>query len=134
MTDWWRAIIERIELRQQARWSELVVVLLNMSYEEQVQFEARFQRTIESVLTNWQQPGHEDALYFGFGPHSRRHVVAGIACRRPSPEHLAQLVAGVSDRALELVNATRGAILVVDLELPIYPFRAVALIDATTPP
>jgi hypothetical protein len=134
MTDWWRAIIERIELRQQARWTDLAVVLLNMSHQEQMQFEARFQRTIESVLNNWQQPGHEDVLYFGFGPDSRRHVVAGIACRQLTPEELEQVVAGVSDRALELVDASRGAILVVDLVMPIYPFRAVALIDATTAP
>jgi hypothetical protein len=129
LTAWWRAIIERIEATRPPRWPELAIVLLNASFEEQELFEERFQLTLASMRDNWMQPGHEDVLYLGYGPEQRRQVVAGVACRRPLPSALEEVVAGVAGRAFELVDAERGAIIVVDILLPLYPYRAVAFIE-----
>jgi hypothetical protein len=129
LTAWWRAIVERVEATRPPRWPELAVVLLDAGFEEQELFEERFQQTLASVRDNWMQPGHEDVLYFGYGPEQRRRVLAGLACRRPLPEALEEVVAGVAGRAFEVVDAERGAMIVVDVLLPLYPYRAVAFIE-----
>jgi hypothetical protein len=133
LTAWWRAIVERVEATRPPRWPELALVLLNASVEEQELFEERFQQTLTSVRDNWMQPGHEDVLYFGYGPEQRRQVLAGLVARRPLPDALEEVIAGVAGRAFEVVNAERGAIVVVDVLLPLYPYRAVAFIEPPSP-
>lgn len=129
LTPWWRDIARRVEETQPSRWTDLGVVLLSIAYDEQERFEKRFKVTRQIVEEFWRNPGHEDVLYFGTGPEQRRGVVAGFAVRQSPPRDLPDLVDGVADRAMEVVSAQCGVVIVVDVLQPHYPYRAIAFIE-----
>jgi hypothetical protein len=129
LTKWWRDILRRVEERRPPRWTDLGVALLGVALDEQERFEKRFGATRVIVDRSWRNPGHENTLYFGAGPPQRRGVLAGLAVRATPPRELSDLVGQVADRAMEVVPAERGVVIVVDVVRPIYPFRAISYID-----
>jgi hypothetical protein len=58
MTRWWSDICSKIQTRAFERWTEVSVVLLSMSLQDQKRIEKEYKRLSKGVRKNWRKPNH----------------------------------------------------------------------------
>ena len=63
---WWKDIQIRIEQRCPYRWSEVAVMLLNVSLDDQRKAEREFKRITRNVKKNWRNPEHINSIIIHF--------------------------------------------------------------------
>ncbi|RPJ78810.1 MAG: hypothetical protein EHM20_03010, partial [Alphaproteobacteria bacterium] len=85
LTKWWRSILEKLEERQTPRWSELGVILLNVTHKDQDKLEREFIKRQNYVRkeSDWKK---KNAVILTNGPKQRKDGVVCIAYKQISIE------------------------------------------------
>jgi hypothetical protein len=96
-TDWWEAVLSRVESRRGPRWPEIGVTLCNVGPPEQVELEAAMDQ-LRAEITSGERPA-TDLLVFHNGPPQRRDVFIGVIATS----------ADAGERAVQYENAARIA-------------------------
>ena len=126
LTRWWMDILHQIEQRQVTGWTELGYILLNVAYDDQVEFEKGFKRIQRIVQHHWQKPGHENLAVLFNGPPQRRDVIAGLAYKRITREQRNQWIENGAGDAMESAPANRSLVIGIDVERRDYPYSVIA--------
>jgi hypothetical protein len=96
-TDWWEAVLSRVESRRGPRWPEIGVTLCNVGPPEQAELEAAMDQ-LRAEITSGERPA-TDLLVFHNGPPQRRNVFVGVIVTS----------ADRGERAVQYENAARIA-------------------------
>lgn len=126
LTRWWKAILRQIERRRVPRWTELGYILLNVAYDDQVQFKKEFKRIQRNVQRHWQEPGHENCIVLLTGPPQRRDAIVGLAYKRVTKKQRNQWMQNVAADAMEEAPTNRALVIGIDVEQRDYPYSVMA--------
>jgi len=120
LTPWWRDILTWLEERQVRRWTEMGLVLLNASYEEQVEF-AQSAREVACSVADGRRPAGEDVLMY-FSPPQRAEAIVVVAYGPCNPQERRELIRAASTQAASQAPITIGLAMGVSAEHPDRPF------------
>lgn len=121
LTSWWADIISFAEHRGFHRWTDVVNILLSLSYNEQLDAERMFERIKRNVRTNWRRPSHECTVVIV--PHPRKsNGVALYAYRDEDRENRRDRVQVVADQTFAHGHVQRCVVLAVNIDRKEYPY------------
>jgi hypothetical protein len=121
-TEWWEAVLTRVEKRKGDRWAEIGVSMCNLAPPEQQEFEEAMYELRRTVTTGEREP--TDLVVFHNGPPQRRDVFCGLIVISPSREdrqiQYEQAAASVISKTPGLDRLTILAWTPVPIDLPYY--------------
>lgn len=124
-TKWWQRIINRMEDKPIARWSEIGYMLLNLSYEEQEFFEKQFRRVQREVKTNRSAPDPGRAYVMLSGAGQRMNAVVGLAYKGVTKEQRHNMLLEGALPAFQKAKVKKALVIGVNVEKTIndeYPY------------
>ena len=125
LTEWWRSIIEHLEIRQREHWLDIAILLLNIPYIDQQKFERRFEKLSRKVRRGKLRMPHNWAVLLA-GPAERQFFIALYPYMAMQHENRNSVVSEILDQK-EAENA-RGAICIgVNLDHNELPYSVIAL-------
>jgi len=127
-TVWWSDIIKYIEERSPSRWSEAAVMLLNISYDDQVQSQKKFKKIVKNVKKNWRKEGHRNSVVI-FPPEWRYEAVSLFAFRERKKEERHKSMENLASHIFEQSHATRCLIIGMNIDKSQYPYSLLGVFD-----
>ncbi|MEG4282492.1 hypothetical protein QUB68_05140 [Microcoleus sp. A006_D1] len=112
---WWKDIQLRIEERCPYRWSEVAVMLLNVSLDEQRKAEREFKILTRNVKKNWRQSEHIDDSIIMHLPQ-RREAVGLLAFRESEQDQRRQFMQTLAGLSFSETNAERCLVIGVNID------------------
>ena len=127
---WWKDIQLRIEQRCPYRWSEVAVMLLNVSLCDQRKAERGFKRITRNVKKNWHQPDHFNSIIMNLP--QRREAVGLLAFRERQKEQRHDFMQNLAEQAFSDTNTDRCLVIGVNIDDDNwYPYSILGLIERT---
>ena len=126
LTNWWKDLLDYIEKRQMSRWAEIGFILLNVPYEDQIEFEKGFKRIQKVVQKHWRRPNHKNTFMLSTGPEQRRDALVGVAYKEAETERRNQLLWNAGSNAIEQASSEQALIIGIDVDKPYYPYNVIA--------
>lgn len=114
LTKWWKDIQLRIEQRSPYRWSEVAVMLLNVSLNDQRKAEREFKRVMRKVKKNWHQPEHINSIIINIP--QRREAVALLAFRERQQDQRHNFMKNLAEQAFSNTNPDRCLVIGVNID------------------
>lgn len=111
---WWEDIQLRIEQRCPYRWSEVAVMLLNVSLDDQRKTERGFKRITRNVKKNWRQPGHINSIIMHLP--QRREAVGILAFRASQQDQRREFMQNLAEQSFSETNAERCLVIGVNID------------------
>ena len=111
---WWKDIQIRIEERCPYRWSEVAVMLLNVSLDEQRKAEREFKIITRNVKKNWRQPEHINSIIMHLP--QRREAVGLLAFRESQEDQRRQFMQNLAGQSFSETNAERCLVIGVNID------------------
>ena len=125
LTDWWRATIARLELRQQPHWTELAFALLCVLPADQRRFETELKELAAQVRAGT-APQKHNWVVLHYENSGRRYAFVGYAYREEPADLRNQMLQGVAGELIEN-GATHGVVLIGhDVERATFPYDVIA--------
>lgn len=124
MTKWWKDLLQTISDRKMEGWIETSYILLNMTREDQEDFERKFRQLMLRIKTGKTDKLH-NWIVFGSGPQRRRYLIAGYPYTTSDREVRNRIMNTiVSD---ENYGNARGCVVIgVQMESREYPYSVLA--------
>lgn len=126
LTDWWKAMLQRLEAIKPDRWTELVVILLCASYDQQVEIERRVKGVVADVTKRREKAAKRNALVFV--PSPKRGEAIGIVALMGS--EMAERHLKMEGTALhafgESAHVQECAVLMLNVDQPLSPYSTIA--------
>lgn len=126
LTKWWHDLLSYIEERKSPRWTEIGFILLNMTDEDQVEFESGFKAVQKIVKKHWRRSGHKNSFILYSGSEQKRDVLVGLAYKKITTEQRNDLMLEVGVHAMEQAEAGQALIIGVDIDKLHYPYNVIA--------
>jgi len=115
LTTWWSSLLRRIEvLEQRGRW-DIACVLLDLSFEQQQEFERSFEEVVQVVRQHGNDCGKNGLISFGHGTESQGAVI-GFAYRGLSTNERNDRAADLAAQAQRESSVRRVVIVGRDVE------------------
>ncbi|NJM69460.1 MAG: hypothetical protein HC862_04120 [Scytonema sp. RU_4_4] len=111
---WWKDIQLRIEQRSPYRWSEVAVMLLNVSLSDQRKAERGFKRIMRNVKKNWHQPGHINSIIINLP--QRREAVGLLAFRERQQDQRHDSMQNLAEQAFSDTNTDRCLVIGINID------------------
>ncbi len=129
-TKWWNDIILKLEQKKISHWTDSAYMLLNVSYEDQIEFEDMFSKVKESVKIEWKKEGHLNSVILFNGPEERKDLIIGFAYKRKSREKRNNMIKDIATEQMEKYNQDKALIIGIDVDKSDYhyPYSILALV------
>jgi hypothetical protein len=124
LTAWWVSILSDIEERRFSRWTDIVYVLLNCSYEEQQECEAMFAQLRRDIHRTYKDPKHLCSV--SCIPHKHRSdalILYGFKGEQREDNHI--IMQDFSEQAFEHAHVQRCLIIGINIDIPSQPFSTI---------
>jgi len=122
-----------IEQRRFPRWAELGIILLNVDYDQQLEFEKGFKTIRRNVQQQWQTPGHNNVYLMVSGPLKRKEALIGFAYEGIKKDERDQMMSNAGHEALKRSGTQRVLIIGVDLDERENPYSVAACYGKRNP-
>jgi hypothetical protein len=130
LINWWKDIQLRIEQRCPYRWSEVAVMLLNVSLGDQRKAERGFKRIMRNVKKNWYQPDHINSIIMNLP--QRSEAVGLLAFRERQQDQRHDFMRNLAGRAFSDANADRCLVIGVNIDDENwYPYSVLGVFERT---
>ena len=130
MTDWWSQIIQRLEARRPHGWADVGCMLLELPYEAQMEFEAKFQKMQRDVLERGPRE-HAGRVWFAMKELALRNSVAiiGVAYRGLGLDRRNRVLDDAISDTLASTGASSAVVIGIDVanDLGTLPYTVLAL-------
>lgn len=127
-TQWWDDIINKLESKKILRWTEMALILLNVSYTDQKKFEKNFRKVKKDVDIHWKKPGHHNSVILYTGPQQRRQIVIGLAYKNIDREERNLRIKNIAIESMEKEGLSKALVIGVDVGKNDYPYSILAVI------
>lgn len=125
LTNWWRNILQAIEERRFEGWTDMVCILLNCSYEEQLQAEKMFAGLRRSVQKTFRDPKHLSSVVMT--PHKRRaDALVLYAFKEIEMDRRYEMMQDISSQAFKYQHVQRCLVIGINIDRPIHPYSTLA--------
>ena len=123
LTPWWTSILEKIKQRGALQWLEISYALLNLHYDEQVEFEKKIKEMAVMILNGKAKNKHNWVVFSSANP-KRNFIVAGFPYRNDiSKEERNEVMQSILAEADSL--GTKGAVVIaINIIKGHYPYSA----------
>ncbi len=112
----WNNLLNKIEKRKRSQWLEICLILLNVSYENQIDFEINLEEVIKIVTKDWNKPGHINVFHLINGPKQRRNSILALAYKTKNIEERNNMMTNAGNQALENSGSNDVLIIGIDIE------------------
>lgn len=126
MTNWWRDICMKLEVRGFHQWSDIANILLGFSFSEQLKAEASFKRIKKHVLKFWQQDGHLCSIIITPSKY-KFDAMALYAFRDRDKERRKERMENIAAQTFANSHVKRCLILGVNIDKDQYPYSIIAV-------
>jgi hypothetical protein len=127
-TQWWTDIRRRIEERHPNRWSEVAVMLMNVSHDDQQTAQKAFKRIVKNVRKNWRREGHMNSIILE--PPKWRSDAFGLLAFRDRQKHERhKFMENVATQVFTRSHAERCLIVGVNIDKEHYPYSVLSVYD-----
>ena len=124
LTSWWKDILDFIDKRKPEKWLETSFILLNLNYEEQVEFENLFKSQIKNIRDGKTVYKHNWIIFSSANP-KRRFVVIGYPYQDTQKNERNLMIGDMIFN--EDKKGVKGSIVVaLDLQKGHYPYSTIA--------
>ncbi len=130
---WWKRILERIEMQPMRGWSEIGLMLLNVSYEEQVWFEREFLTCQKLVSADTWTRKENNAFFCLAGAPQQPTLVLGVAYKGLSRNERNAWIEEGAIRAMRDQVVSKAVVIGIDVEknsAP-YPYDVLSVVMKT---
>lgn len=127
-TQWWTDIRRRIEERRPNRWSEVAVMLMNVSHDDQQTAQKAFKKIVKNVKKNWRREGHMNSVILE-PPKWRRDAFGLLAFRDRQKHERRQFMENVAAQVFARSHAERFLVVGVNIDEPNYPYSVLSVYD-----
>lgn len=127
-TKWWVDIRNHIEMRYPDRWSEVAVMLLNISFDDQRQTQKSFKKIVKNVKKNWRKENHLNSIVI-FPSQWRYEAVAFFAFRESKKGERQNSMENLASHIFEESHATRCLIIGTNIDTEQYPYSTLGVFD-----
>ena len=126
LTQFWRDICLRLESRNFHQWSDVGVVVLQFSFDEQEKMERYFKRTKKNVLKNWRIDHHECSIVVIPNKH-RSDALSFFAFREAERERRHERMQNIAGRIFDHAHVRRCIIFGVNIDSAQYPYSTLGV-------
>ncbi len=123
-TDWWKQILDRLQSRSFHNWTQAAFVILDVRYEDQVNFERDVKRLSKEVRSNWHHPGHNNTVVGVNGPLHRSTAVGAVIVKRVDREQRNGIIVESMKFAVEKAKTEEVVMLCLAADKPNKPYSA----------
>lgn len=128
ISKWWLDIQTHIERRRIGRWSEIAVMLLNISFDDQCKIEKLFKKVAKNVKRKWRRPSYNNSVIIE--PPRRRHDgFALVAFRERQKAERHKFMENVASQIFANSEAKRCLVIAVNIDKDQYPYSTLGLYD-----
>lgn len=124
----WLDICRRLESRNFYQWSDVAVVVLAFSYDEQEKMERRFKKIAKNVHKNWRQPKHECAINIIPNRH-RTDALSLYAFKEREKDQRRERMENIAGQVFESEHVKRCVILAVNIDRQDYPYSTLMVFN-----
>jgi hypothetical protein len=129
-TTWWNDIIHRLDNNKIKGWTEIANILLNLSYEDQKDFEKGVEK-IKGNLKSYSGRGQMDNMVImSVGPQQRKELLIGLVYKDISNTERNKLI---ESNVLDILNKEglqRAAVIAIDINMIQYPYTMLAVLES----
>ena len=128
-TKWWNDIVKKLEEQKIPRWTEFSYALLNVSFEDQQQFEIMFKKVVETVEKEFLKENHKNSVVL-YNSFKRNDAIIVLVYKGIGKELRNTRIENIAAKAFkDEERCKRALILGVSLDDMIYPYNVLAVID-----
>lgn len=122
LTKWWRSIIQQMETRQLKHWSEIGCILLNCTYNQQLEFENALKQIKPIVNKFWDIPNYNNTYILINEIVPVSEAVAGIAYKRLDKQKRNQTIENARAEVVNTYKVNHVVVIGLDVEHNHYPY------------
>jgi hypothetical protein len=126
LTQWWWDLCATLERRRFYRWSEIAVVLLNFSFEEQQRIDKSFKRIVKNVFKKWREHNHLSAITVIPTTH-RSDALAVYAFRERYADERRERMQNIAAQVFENGHVKRCTVIGINIDRRDYPYSTLAV-------
>ena len=126
LTDWWRAVLNRIERVKTEFWTEIAYIFLSVAYEEQEKFERHFKKLARQIQRGKSPHKHNCVTMISGTGSARQYAVLGFPYRAATRDERNRMISHFAAQAEEHSLVLGIAALGVNTDLPHYPYDILA--------
>jgi hypothetical protein len=127
---WWQDILKYLQDRQPSKWLAMSYHLLNVAYQDQIQFERKF-RDIQSNVKrrkDWQKADYRKAVIGASGVPGNYTAFAGLAYKQVPLERRNELIHNVAGQARQQFQADAVVVIGIDVAQLHYPYNVLCYV------
>jgi len=122
-------IIIKLEGRNVPRWSEIGYILLNISYDDQLEFENGIRQVKNNVKYAKRGDKPQNSIVLSNGPKQRKDLIIGIAYRNTSAELRNNLIFNIGEDVMNEYSQDKALVIGVNVDRNDYPYSFIGLIN-----
>jgi hypothetical protein len=127
MTERWHKMIKNLQIQKNIEWLEVGILLLNVPYQVQMQFENRISKILNRNKAEVEKKSME-SVFWGYGPQRNRNVLIGLPYSNILNTEWKAIFNNLVKFTLEKENVDRFLVIGIDIINTIYPYNFVTLI------
>lgn len=121
LTKWWKDILRQIEIQNFKGWTVIGYIILNFSYNQQLEFEKKFKKIKKIVEKFWELPEHGNICLLINERLPQRGAIVGLAYKRVTRQKRNQIIENAVEEAINISKSDRVVVIGVDIERGDYP-------------
>lgn len=126
ITNWWKDICTRIEDRNFHQWSDIAIVLLGISFEDQKSISAGFKKISKNVQKNWRVKGHNCAVVV-IPPRRKKDALAVVAIKERDWENRRTKIESIAAQIFEDSHVERCLVIAINIDRAHYPYSLISV-------
>jgi len=127
-TKWWQDIINKVENTCNPYWSEITVSLLNVAYEDQLNFEEGLDKIKKIVDKEWKIPKHTNQVILTNETKEREHLIIGYCYKDMNVKERNEMSKEVGIQAINETGINPALIICFNVGGLDYPYSSIGLI------
>ncbi|MEC0257333.1 hypothetical protein [Paenibacillus lautus] len=128
-TKWWNDIINRLENSKFPRWTEVAYSLLNVTYEDQVQFERMCKRIKQNEKFARAGQKIDNMIILDNGPIQRKDLIMAVAYKNLSREERNIRIENAASDGFEQTSNDTCTMIGLNTEREDYPYSVLAILQ-----
>lgn len=126
MTGWWKDMCAKIEERDFHQWSDVVNVLLSVSFSDQAMVARKFKQITKNVHRNWRISGHTCAITM-IPPTGKVDALAVYAFKERAKDERYPRMKNIASKIFESSHSERCLVIGTNIDKAHYPYSVVAV-------
>lgn len=126
LTQWWADLCQTFEKRSFHRWSDMAVILLNFSFEEQKHIEISFGKIVKNVRKSWRRFNHLSAITVIPAAH-RSDALAVYAFRDRHANERRERMKNIAAQVFKNAHVKRCMVIGINIDRQSYPYSTLAV-------